>query len=464
MDCVLTGRTLMNKKALMFLASLGLFTLACGAQPAHSSANKTFRPKQIAAKDIQRFATAITQVQYYYVAHTKYKQLFDDAIRGMLHGLDPHSDYLDEHSLKQLMSMGHSDFGGIGIEIMFDKGMVKVVSPFDDTPAAKAGIQPGDYILKIDGILIRNMGLDKVAEMIRGKKGTQVSLTVLRKGHSEPFKFTLQREKIEVKPVLGRMVTPQIGYIRIAIFSDHLKKHVQDAVATLKRKAQGHLGGLILDVRNNPGGLLQASVDVADLFLDTQQLGKKVVIVSTHGRNKHDNAVFDATPSDLIPHVPMVVLVNQGSASASEIVAGALQDYKRAVILGTQTFGKGSVQVVLPLDRKSAIKLTTALYYTPSGNSIQAKGITPDVYVPYLTMPEDAKTATIANLFNEEAMLGHLTHKQPKGAKKAQHRWMSKRESSKLAHEDFQLYQAVNLLHGLQALVNANDKERSNKG
>jgi carboxyl-terminal processing protease len=449
----LNKRDLMKKLLFSIILTISLGTAVASSQPKL----KTFKPKQISAQDIQRFATAITQVQYYYVEHTKYKELFDDAIRGMLHGLDPHSDYLDEDSLKQLMSMGQADFGGIGIEIMFDQGMVKVISPFDNTPAAKAGIMPGDFILKIDGKLIRNKGLDKISEMIRGEKDTIVTLTILRKDHAEPLEFKLKRESIEVKDVLARMVTPTIGLVRLAIFSEDLKKDLKAAVLKLKKEAKGRLGGIILDVRNNPGGLLQSSVDVSDLFLDAKKLGKNKVIVSTHGRNEHDNLSFEASSGDIISHVPMVVLVNQGSASASEIVAGALQDHNRAVVLGTQTFGKGSVQVVLPLDKKSAIKLTTALYFTPSGESIQAKGITPDVYVPYLTMPKNAQIATITNLFNEKSMQGHFQNKKETDSLKI--KWLSKKASSKLAHEDFQLYQAVNLLHGLQALVEPSDRE-----
>ena len=316
------------------------------------------------------------QVKASYVEPVTDKQLIEGAVKGMLSSLDPHSSYMDAKEYKEMMVQTRGEFGGLGMQVTMENGLVKVVSPIDDTPAAKAGMKPNDLILAIDGKSVTDMTLSEAVDKLRGPIGTQVKLTIRRKD-TEPFQLTLTRADIKVDPVKGQLKGHDIAYLRITNFSERTDRALEQAYKSIDQQSGNKLIGVVLDLRNNPGGLLDQAVAVANDFLDSGE------IVAIKGRQPRDNRRFEAQRNRDITHgLPMVVLINGGSASASEIVAGALQDDHRAVLLGTRSFGKGSVQTVLPVQESGgAIRLTTALYYTPSGRSIQAKGIEPDVVV-----------------------------------------------------------------------------------
>jgi carboxyl-terminal processing protease len=308
-----------------------------------------------------------------YVEDVSDRKLIEAAINGMLSSLDPHSSFLDAKDYKYMNEQTKGKFGGLGIEVTMENGVVKVVSPIDDTPAHKAGIKPGDYITNIDNESVIGMSLNDAVDKMRGKPGTKVRLTI-RRINEKPFDAVLKREGIKIQSVKSELKN-DVAYIRITSFSEDLDKQVKKAFEGMKKQSGNKLSGIVLDVRNNPGGLLDQAVAVSDLFLD------KGEIVSTRSRYEEDTVKYNAKPGDIAKGMPIVVMINDGSASASEIVAGALQDHKRAVILGEKSFGKGSVQTVVPLGEYGAMRLTTARYYTPSGRSIQAKGIEPDVLV-----------------------------------------------------------------------------------
>ncbi|HLI20976.1 MAG TPA: S41 family peptidase [Stellaceae bacterium] len=347
------------------------------------------------------------QVKASYVQPVTDKTLAEGAVKGMLAALDPHSSYMNAKEYKEMMVQTRGEFGGLGMQVTMENGLVKVVSPIDDTPAAKAGMKPNDLILAIDDKPVTDMTLEQAVDKLRGPIGTQVKLTV-RRAQADPFELTLTRADIKVDPVKSQLESKDIAYIRITNFSERTSDGVESAYKALKKKSGGELVGVVLDLRNNPGGLLDEAVSVSNDFLD------KGNIVSIKGRQSRDNRRFEAQPNHDITHgLPMVVLINGGSASASEIVAGALQDNHRAVILGTQSFGKGSVQTVLPVKESGgAIRLTTALYYTPSGRSIQDLGITPDVVV------EPAKIEQVAQgtIQHESDLPGALKNTGPEGA------------------------------------------------
>jgi carboxyl-terminal processing protease len=326
------------------------------------------------------------QVKESYVQPVTDKQLAEGAVKGMLAALDPHSSYMDAKEYKEMMVQTRGEFGGLGMQVSMENGIVKVVSPIDDTPAAKAGMKPNDLILAIDDAPVTDMTLEEAVDKLRGPIGTNVKLTV-RRAQADPFFLTLTRADIRVDPVKSQLQGNNVAYIRITNFSERTSVGVEAAYKDLQQKSGNKLVGVVLDLRNNPGGLLDEAVSVSNDFLD------KGDIVSIKGRQTHDNRRFDAQANHDITHgLPMVVLINGGSASASEIVAGAMQDNHRAVILGTQSFGKGSVQTVLPVKESGgAIRLTTALYYTPSGRSIQGTGITPDVNVEPARIEEVAE-------------------------------------------------------------------------
>ena len=340
------------------------------------------RQKDTNAADVEKtfskikvFSEALTEIQKKYVEEKDSKELIYGAIRGMMNTLDPHSSFLSPEEFKELEIETSGIFSGIGIEITLKDGVLTVVSPIEGSPADKAGLSPGDKILQIDEKNTKNMTLNDAVRLIRGQKGTKVTLMILHEGAKEPQKYTIVREVIPIKSVKSKMLEEGYGYVRVSTFQDKTTDDFLTALKKLESTGKGGLKGLVLDLRNDPGGLLNEAVKVADVFLDTG------VIVSIQGRNKEQNQKFMAHPNKEQRNYPLVVLVNEGSASASEIVAGALQDQKRAIILGTQTFGKGSVQTIIPLEDNSGIKLTTARYYTPSGRSIQAKGITPDILI-----------------------------------------------------------------------------------
>ena len=396
--------------------------------------------------DVSRFTNAISQIKDYYVQPIADKKLLEDAIRGMLAGLDPHSEYLDEDSYKTLLMTTSGAFGGLGIEVTGEYGVLKVISPIDDTPAAKAGIKSGDYIVAINGKLVNEMTLNEAVDKMRGKKGTLVELTVLRKGQKSPMSFKLIRDDIKISSVKSKMLENGFGYVRISEFQEPTTELMVNAIKKLQQESGGNLKGLILDLRNNPGGLLETAVQVVDVFLDPKKLNNKFNdrIVYTEGRIPSSKYDAKASASDLLKGAPMVVLINEGSASASEIVAGALQDYHRAVIVGITSFGKGSVQTVLPLDNTHAIKLTTALYHTPSGRLIQNKGITPDIVVENLQIAGNKTDNPMIAPIREFELKGHLAGS--KDAEKSVSTIDPTQNAASLARTDFQLYQALEVL------------------
>ncbi len=343
-------------------------------------------------EDLRMFSEVFGRIKSDYVENVEDKKLIKEAINGMLTGLDPHSAFLDQEAYHELQVGTQGKFGGLGIEIGSEEGLIKVISPIDDTPAQRAGIMAGDYIVKVDDVSLRGVSSTDAVKKMRGEPGTSVTLTIFRKGESKELVFTLKRAIIEIQSVLARTVEPGYATIRVRQFQEATGEKLAKAIQEVYKQNNGNLKGLVLDLRNDPGGLLNAAVAVSAAFLP-----KDTLIVYTDGRTedakmklhaRRDNYLRGAMKEDYlaklpadIKNVPLVVLVNNGTASASEIVAGALQDHKRAVVMGTQTFGKGSVQTILPLGNNNAIKLTTARYYTPNGRSIQAKGITPDIVV-----------------------------------------------------------------------------------
>ncbi|MDI1226515.1 MAG: S41 family peptidase [bacterium] len=326
-------------------------------------------------KALNLFGDVFEQARANYVEKVEDKKLIEYALNGMLSSLDPHSNYMTAEESKAMEVQNRGEFGGLGIEVTMENSVVKVVSPIDDTPAARAGIQSGDLIVELDGKQVMGMTLSEAIEKMRGKIGTEIVLTVIREGAKEPLKFRLVRDNIQIKSVRSRVIDGKAGYIRITQFNAQTYDGLKKAIADAQKEAGDKLMGFILDLRNNPGGLLDQAIKVSDVFID------KGEIVSTRGRNPEDTRRDNATAGDLTNGLPLVVIINGGSASASEIVAGALQDHKRAILMGTQSFGKGSVQTLFPAPGGGAIKLTTARYFTPSGRSIQAKGITPDLIV-----------------------------------------------------------------------------------
>lgn len=387
----------------------------------------------IPLKELRTFADVYSQIRQGYVEEIEDSKLLEYAIQGMLMGLDPHSVYLTKDGFENLQSKTSGQFTGLGIEVGMENGYVKVVSPIDGSPAAAAGLESGDIILKLGKVPVKGMSLSEAIEIMRGPKGSKIMLTVGRAGESQPFEVTITRDTIKMASVRERWLEPGYGYIRIAQFQNHTGADVGKAIEKLQ--AEKPLKGLVLDLRNNPGGVLRASVDVAQLFLDGGN------VVYTEGRLPNAGLSYDADPGDTTNGTPLIVLINSGSASASEIVAGALQDHERAVVMGTKSFGKGSVQTVIPLSDARAVKLTTALYFTPKGRSIQAKGIEPDIQV------ERAKVTAYENKrqIKEADLSKHLANTTSKSSS-------SRAVKSTLLAEDNQLYEALTLLKGLNIL------------
>jgi carboxyl-terminal processing protease len=395
-------------------------------------------------EELRTFSDVFGRIKNDYVESVEDKELLENAIRGMLSGLDPHSAYLDTEQFKELQVGTTGQFGGLGIEVGMENGFVKVIAPIDDTPAQRAGVKAGDLIIRLDDTPVKGMSLNDAVKVMRGKPGTDIVLTIVREGLDKPLQITITRDIIKVKSVKSRSLEPGYGYLRISQFQSKTADYLVDAIAKLKKENGGKLTGLVLDLRNNPGGVLNGAVAVSDAFLT------KGLIVYTEGRIADSSLRFNATPDDVVGGAPMVVLVNQGSASASEIVAGALQDHKRAIIIGTRTFGKGSVQTILPLSGGTALKLTTARYYTPSGRSIQAEGIVPDIELEILQFAEAEKNL---QPLKESDLSGHLSNgngTRPDDGEDEKDAAETKKES--LAQSDYQLYEALNLLKGLAIL------------
>ncbi len=401
--------------------------------------------------DINRFTNTIVLIKDFYVQPVGDRNLLDDAIRGMVSGLDPHSEYLDKDAYKTLLMTTSGEFGGVGIEVTPEFGILRIVAPMDDTPASKAGIKAGDYIVAIDGKLVSEMTLQDAVDKMRGKAGSQVMLTVLRKGEKVPLNFKLTREIIRIASVKSKMLDNNFGYIRITQFQEPTAKLMRNAIMQLKAQNQGNLKGLIIDLRNNPGGLLETAVQVVDSFLDKSTIKNKYndVIVYTEGRLPEAQYSAKANGTDMLNGAPIVILINNGSASASEIVAGAMQDYRRALIVGTTSFGKGSVQTVIPLDKTHALKLTTALYHTPSGRVIQNVGIVPDVQIEDLRVVKDKNDEDLAMLepIKEYQLKNHL-----KGAEGTPGTIAISQNDTALARSDFQLFEALKILRTVYML------------
>ncbi|OGT38577.1 MAG: hypothetical protein A3F11_04815 [Gammaproteobacteria bacterium RIFCSPHIGHO2_12_FULL_37_14] len=431
---------------------MGLGSQATSTTQAQKTADK--EKGSVDEGDVNRFTNTIVLIKDFYVQQVGDKVLLDDAIRGMVSGLDPHSEYLDQEAYKTLLMATSGEFGGVGIEVTPEFGVLKIVAPMDDTPASKAGIKSSDYIVAIDGKLVSEMTLQEAVDIMRGKPGSLVTLTVLRKGEKTPLIFKLTRETIHIASVKSKIMENDFGYIRISQFQEPTAKIMRDAILELKSKNQGRLNGIILDLRNNPGGLLETAVQVVDNFLDSKKLKKfNEVIVYTEGRLPEAQYSAKASGKDILNGAPIVVLINGGSASASEIVAGALQDYQRAIVVGTTSFGKGSVQTVIPLDKNHALKLTTALYHTPSGRVIQNIGIVPDVQVDDLKIARNKGDEEIAMIepIKEYQLKNHL--KFSGDNTKPVNPILN--SDLTLAYEDFQLFEALKILRTMHMLNQA---------
>lgn len=446
-------------KKLLTAASILLLTQA-NTSPAFSlpflSQNTEQTENKILPKnEMDQFSKSIEAIQHYYIKKIDDRTLLDNAINGMVTRLDPHSSYLNKDELKNLETTVSGEFVGVGIELTTDRGMLRVISAIHDTPAEKAGIKPGDLIVKVDNKLIQDMTINEAIKHIKGKPGTNVTLTIIRKGEDKPLSINVKRETVKLESVKSKLLTPDFGYARLSIFQGPVAIQLHAAIEKLKNDSNNQLKGFILDLRSNPGGLLDVSADVVSLFLDKNKTERyHNVVVYTKGRIQNADSRYYAKDNDLIPNVPMVVLINGGTASASEIVAGALQDYKRAVIMGTRSFGKGSVQTVIPIDENSALKLTTALYYTPSGREIQARGIEPDVIIPELAVDEKQMTGLLD--VDEANYDRHIENhnddmtvvKTPRDLKQKD----QEKSQLKLAKTDYQLYEALMMLKGMHAM------------
>ncbi len=407
-------------------------------------------PTQIPFEGLKTFSEVYSRIKQDYVEPVKDDKLLEDAIRGMLAGLDPHSAYLDKEQYDELKVGTTGQFGGLGIEVGMENGFVKVIAPIDDTPAQKAGVKAGDLIIRLDDKPVKGMSLNDAVKVMRGEPGTAIVLTIVREGAEQPLKLKLVRDIIKVKSVKSRMLEEGYGYIRLSSFQAKTGESMVEAIDELKKN--GKLKGLVLDLRNNPGGVLNAAVSVSDAFLNDG------LVVYTDGRVEDAKMKFNATSGDLLEGAPIVVLINAGSASASEIVAGALQDHQRAIIMGEKTFGKGSVQTILPTSNGSAVKLTTARYYTPSGRSIQAEGISPDVPISRVKLEAAAqsefgplKEADLTNhLENPKPDLNKEPGKEPPVTKEPP---KTKEEIEEaLALQDYPLNEALNLLKGINIM------------
>lgn len=405
---------------------------------AHAERAQTVASMDLPVKELRLFSEVLGIIRQNYVEPVTDAELLKNAIRGMLGGLDPHSAYLEGEEFQELKEGTSGEFGGLGIEVGMEDGFVKVISPIDDTPAQRAGIRTGDLIIRIDDTAVKGLSLSEAVKMMRGKPGTDITLTVVREGEQRPLEITITRAIIKVNSVRSRTLAPGYGYLRVSQFQTNTGRKLREAVTKLKQASGGNLKGLVLDLRNNPGGLLTAAVSVSDAFIS------QGLIVYTEGRAPDAEQKFSATSGDVLPGVPIVVLVNAGSASASEIVAGALQDNGRAIIMGEKTFGKGSVQTILPIREDAALKLTTARYYTPKGRSIQAEGIEPDVTLERLQLTAvDSPFEPIG----ERDLARHLDNPNAKTPK--ENKADGAGDSVNLAEKDFGVHEALNLLKAL---------------
>ena len=431
--------------------AIGLLLAVAGGPVAtvHASDEDESSSEKLPLKELRTFAEVFGRIKSDYVEGVDDKKLLESAIRGMLSGLDPHSSYLGQEEYRELQVGTSGEFGGLGIEVGMEDGFVKVIAPIDDTPAERAGLAAGDLIIRIDDKPVKGMSLNDAVKIMRGKPGTEIILTILREGADRPFNVDLVRDIIQVASVKSRTLEPGYGYVRISHFQSRTTEDLLSALNELEEENEDGIKGLVLDLRNNPGGVLNSAVGVSDAFL----VGG--IIVYTKGRVEDSELQFKAGPDDVLKGSPIVVLVNGGSASASEIVAGALQDHKRAIVMGSPTFGKGSVQTIVPIDKTTALKLTTARYYTPSGRSIQAQGIEPDIELlrAELNVSRDTGVAPL----KEADLRRHLEDDESStGEDEAEDRDTEaedgETEGLPLAAEDYQLGEALNVLKGLNIL------------
>jgi carboxyl-terminal processing protease len=391
------------------------------------------------------FGDVFDRVRADYVEDPDQKKMIESAINGMLTSLDPHSSYMDAEKFDDMNVQTKGEFGGLGIEVTMENGLVKVMAPYDGTPASKAGIMANDLIAKIDDVEVQGLTLNEAVDKMRGAVGTPVNLTILREGR-EPFDVKIVRDIIKVESVKFELLGEDVGYIRMSSFTEQSDSGVEKAVAELDKKAAGKIKGYILDLRNNPGGLLLQAVSVSDIFLERGE------VVSTRGRNPEDVERHSASKGDLVNGKPLVILINGGSASASEIVAGALQDHKRATLIGTRSFGKGSVQTIIPLGNDGAIRLTTQRYYTPSGRSIQAKGIDADIVIEQPLPPElEGKNVSTEG---EANLRGHLNNEGGGEEGGGSSAYVPEDKA-----KDVQIKAAVDLLHGIKVVTNVKPKD-----
>lgn len=400
--------------------------------------------KVLPLDQLRNFSDIFSRIKSDYVEDVTDEALLEHAIRGMLSGLDPHSTYLNPDEYNELRIGTSGEFGGLGIQVGMEDGFVKVISPIDDTPAYKAGLEAGDLIIRLDEKTVKGMTLNDAVKVMRGKPGTDIILTVIREGEDKPLKFTVTRDIIKVKSVKSRLLDPGYGYIRISNFQSKTAPQLVDAINELKKENEADLKGLVLDLRNNPGGVLNAAAEVSDMFINKGKL------VYTEGRIDNSHYEYNAKPGDILDGAPIVVLINGGSASASEIVAGALQDHKRAIVMGSKSFGKGSVQTIQELRSGGAVKITTARYFTPSGRSIQGEGITPDILLDKYKVTS-ADENSISRI-KESDLSNHISNptKSEKAIRDAEQESEEANKNGKvLATKDYQLHEALMMLKGL---------------
>ncbi len=430
--------TLFHGRHCLLLSTMLLSSLL-GSSIAFAQSEPPTAAPQLPLNEVRMFTEALDRIRMSYVEEIDDVTLLENAIRGMLAGLDPHSAYMSGADYDLLQETTTGEFGGLGIEVGRQDGYIRVISPIDDSPAARAGIQSGDLIIEINNKPLREMSPDEAANMMRGEPGSEVTITIAREGQ-EPFDLTIVREVIAINSVRSRILEPDYAYVRISVFRVNTGEELEKEIQKLQTD-NANLKGIVLDLRNNPGGVLQAAVGVVDAFVSEGR------IVYTKGRLQEGDMEFMATPQNVSNDVPLVVLINGGSASASEIVAGALQDHGRAIIMGTRSFGKGSVQTVLPLDEKRAIKLTTSLYYTPSGRSIQAQGIMPDIVVDEAFVTRRSRDVA---QYNESDLQGHLQNGNG-DAEITDEMAQALISAEEVLVNDYPLNEALNVLKGINA-------------
>jgi carboxyl-terminal processing protease len=418
----------------------GIFVGITASLTGNVLANKPAEVQGLPLDQLRNFSDIFSRIKSDYVEDVDDKTLLEYAIRGMLSGLDPHSTYLDADEYQELRIGTSGHFGGLGIQVGMEDGFVKVISPIDDTPAFEAGLQAGDLIIRLDDTSVKGMTLNDAVKIMRGKPGTDIVLTVVREGADKPLEFTVTRDIIKVKSVKSRMLDPGFGYVRITNFQSKTARDLLDAINKLKEENEGELRGMVLDLRNNPGGVLNAAADVSDLFINKGKL------VYTEGRVENAHFEFNAKPGDVLDGAPVVVLINGGSASASEIVAGALQDHNRAVVMGSKSFGKGSVQTIQELRSGGAVKITTARYFTPLGRSIQGEGITPDIVLDKFKLTETENHSINLKEADLKGSISNPTKSDEEIAKN------NKKVIKDKTSDDYQLHEALLLLKGLNIL------------